>query len=269
MNFTRTSRQQSPDNINTETMKRSIVEGKVLSEQKETAADHLPVVESAIVLLRERISAIKRRFAEEYEQRKGQPPPNDEAPFFDKSEHFTGQILNLAAIVTTMADIILSAVLASSWIDIHVIFSAIIGGGIALFLTIICKGAILHATYNLSNLLATRRKLKYVGLTTFSIVMFWCAIILMARTPTDYVALKLIPWVSISLSLLGISLPLFAGSLMAASFDYNWAFRHYTDFQNTSIKFAKFEALRAWIYKIIDKKSQANMGTNNKLQAIG
>jgi hypothetical protein len=161
-------------------------------------------------------------------------------------------------------DVFISALLAKGWLEMAVFLSCLCGGFIAVFFTFICKAGVMHATYNSANLPATRRSIKIAVLANFLIVVALVTTIFMSRTPTELFAMNFDSWLSISLSLLGVFLPLLSGALMVAAYNYNWTHRYYSDYQDTKMKLAKFESLRKWIETIVSRLGV----TNVNLQAV-
>jgi len=241
---------QSPEQINVEALKQGITDGKLGDEQRALAASKLPIITSAIELLEGGILSITNRFKEEYERRMGRkPPPGD--PFMTKSDHFIATVLLLGAFVTMALDVLLSAYLARTWLDLSSLWATIVGGTGAIFLSFLCKAGILNLSYDSQNPPSTRRKLQFISLLNFAACLVLTSIVLLSRSPGQFLVFYIISVLGISLSLLGISLPLCAGALMAAAHDYNWSFRYFGDFKDAKMRLGQFRGLQQWMQTLI------------------
>ena len=246
-------RSQSPDLINVEALRNNIIEGKLLEEQRAHAASNMPVVNSGIELLEGRVPSICYRFQEEHERRTGRKPPSGD-PFLTKSDHFIAIVLRIGSVVTMALDVLVSALLAKSWLDIPSHWAAIAGGVVAVLLSFLCKAGILHLAYDPQNPQSTRRRLKVISFVSFGACLLLAGIVLLSRSPTEYLARYILSLLSISLSLLGLFFPLLAGALMAAAHDFDWSFRYNRDFQDTKMRLGQLKSVQQWMKTLIGQE---------------
>src|SRR5262245_46413561 len=205
--------------------KKQIEDAGTLAKQVREVDGLRPVVDNWRGQLEQRAKAWSVRAQEESERRLGHVARNSE-PFIIQSERYVAIIFFLGACVTMILDTGLSAILATSWINLPWSWAFLVGAVVAVILSLMCKAGILAMAYDAEKPRPTRRRLQWIALVSF-IASFTCiALILTARNPSESWIEYFIALTGFSLGALGVLMPILAGALMALAHDLNWS-HHY------------------------------------------
>jgi hypothetical protein len=226
--------------------KKQIEDAGTLDKQLREADGLRPVVDDWRGQLEQRATALSARAQEESERRLGQAARSGE-PFAIQSEHYVAIVLLLGAWVTMILDIFLSAILATSWINLPWLWALVVGAVVAVILSLMCKAGILAVAYDAEKPRPTRRRLQWIALVSF-IASFTCiALILAARNPSESWIEYFMALTGFSLGALGVLMPILAGALMALAHDLNWSYHYEQEYRQVKQSIAEIAGFIEWM----------------------
>jgi hypothetical protein len=155
-----------------------------------------------------------------------------------------------------------SAALSKKWLDLPPAGAIMAGAIIGLILSFTCKSGVgtLAQAHNMQSLRSARRKLEIINIVTFVVNVLLIVVVLSSRSPsedeefTDYV-FKL---TGLAIGVMGVTLPIFAGALMALAHDLDWSSRYENDFHKTEFQLAEMDGFCNWLGTLISRKSAAD-----------
>ena len=182
-------------------------------------------------------------------------------PFTIKTEHYWAVVTQVGAAVAMVLDTLVSAVLSKNWLNLPPMAAIIAGGSIGVFLSFLCKAGvgIVAKAVNTQDPRNARRRLEVMGTLAFIANVILIVIVLLGRTPSRGFVDFILSLSGAVIGVLGITLPVLAGALLALSHDLDWSYRFESDFQNAKLQFADILSLRAWCGEDVSRETTTDV----------
>jgi hypothetical protein len=245
--------------LNLPRLRRRIEEIVDREDQFREKALLLPIVRAAVELLKKRLTALSQRFRSEFHLRTLKETTCD--PYTIAVEHVWSQIAYLSAGATMIQDSLVSGSLARSWLNLPPLNAVIIGASIGILLSVGWKfgvGTFAKAFGEVPR--SARRKLEAITIGAFIVNFGLVCIVLLSRNPSESVIEYLVTVTGFATTLLGVTLPVLAGALLALAQDLDWSRGYHVKFERTTIRLAELEGFLRWSGEPVED-SHASLST--------
>ena len=232
--------------LNIEHLRHQIEDAGGTEDRGKQAQKTLAVLRQASVTLKKRVTTIRSQFQDEYSRRILKETDSD--PFVIGTEHYIALIAMVGAAVVMIMDIMISAVLSKTWLNLPPAGALLAGCAVGVILSLMCKAGVvfLARAHDVQAPRVARRKLEGFAVAGFVINVALIVTVLSSRNPSESIADIIFTLTGISLGVMGVTLPIFAGALMALAHDLDWSYRHERLFQEAETELTEVYGFRAW-----------------------
>lgn len=232
--------------INVKSLRREIEETVDPEAQQRLKQLTLPSVRAGVKLLESELNNCVKQFRREFHLRTLKETTSD--PYTISVERIWSQIAYGSAFAAMIQDSLVSGSLAQSWLNIAPTKAVIIGALIGIVLSVGWKFGVgtVSRAFNSDAPRSARRKLEAITSATFVVNVILICIVLLSRNPTESLVQYLVTVTGFSTTLMGITLPILAGALLALGQDLDWSHGYQVTAHRTTMRLAELQGLLAW-----------------------